>query len=170
MSPATLELVARGLVIGVAGAALMDVWTLLLRRGFNVPTLDYALLGRWIGHMPRGRFVHDRIAASEPIPGERPLGWLAHYAIGVAFALVLLAIWGLDWARDPSILPALAIGLGTIAAPWLAMQPAMGMGVAASRSRDPRATRLRNLATHAVYGIGLYVSAVVLAVVWPGAS
>ena len=168
VSPAILELLARGLLMGVAGAALMDVWAFLLRRGFNVPTLDYALLGRWIGHMPRGRFFHDRIAASEPIRGERPLGWLAHYAIGVAFALLLLAIWGLDWARDPSILPALAIGLGTIAAPWLVMQPAMGMGVAASRSRDPRATRLRNLATHGVYGIGLYVSAVVLALVWPG--
>jgi len=43
----------------------------------------------------------------------------------------------------------------------------MGAGIAASRTPDPRATRLRNLGTHAVYGIGLYASAVVLAFVWP---
>ena len=167
MSPVVLELLARGLVMGVAGAALMDLWAALLRRRFNVPTLDYALLGRWIGHMPHGRFFHDRIATAAPIPGERPLGWLVHYVIGVAFALMLLAIWGPDWARDPSIVPALAVGLGTIVAPWLVMQPAMGAGIAASRTPDPRATRLRNVGTHAVYGIGLYASAVVLAFVWP---
>lgn len=59
-----LELVARGVLMGVAGSAAMHAWSLLLRRGFGIPTLDYALLGRWIGHMPRGRFVHGRIAAS----------------------------------------------------------------------------------------------------------
>lgn len=31
--------------IGVGGSGLMDLWALLLRRGFNIPTLDYALLG-----------------------------------------------------------------------------------------------------------------------------
>ena len=45
------------------------------------------------------------------------------------------------------------------------MQPAMGAGVAGSRTPDPRATRLRNLATHAAYGAGLYVAAVALAAV-----
>jgi hypothetical protein len=46
------------------------------------------------------------------------------------------------------------------------MQPAMGAGLAGSRTPDPRATRLRNLAMHAVYGIGLYVAAVALSVAW----
>jgi hypothetical protein len=151
-------LVAAGL-IGVGGAALMDIWSLVLRRRFGIPTLDYALLGRWIGHFPRGRFVHERIAAARPVPGERPLGWLAHYAIGVTFALLLLAIWGLDWVRSPTILPALIVGLGTIVAPWFVMQPAMGAGIAGSRTPNPTATRLRNLGTHTVYGVGLYLTA-----------
>jgi hypothetical protein len=146
-------------LIGIGGGALMDVWSLVLRRGFGIPTLDYALLGRWIGHFPRGRFIHDRIAAAPPVAGERPLGWLAHYAIGVTFALLLLAIWGLEWVRSPTILPAMLIGLGTIVAPWFVMQPAMGAGIAGSKTPDPQATRLRNLGTHAVYGIGLYLTA-----------
>jgi hypothetical protein len=150
--------------MGVAGSVLMDVWSAVLRRRFGIPTLDYRLLGRWIGHFPKGRFVHERIAASEPIAGELALGWLAHYAIGVTFALVLLAIWGRAWLDAPTIWPALAVGLGTIVAPWFVMQPGMGAGLAGSKSPDPTATRLRNLGTHAVYGIGLYVAAVALSV------
>ena len=46
------------------------------------------------------------------------------------------------------------------------MQPAMGAGIAGSRTPNPWATRARNLVTHAVYGIGLYVTAVALAAVW----
>jgi hypothetical protein len=161
-----LELLTHGTVIGVGGAALMDAWALLARRAFNVQGLDYALLGRWIGHFPRGRFFHDRIASADPIPGERPLGWLAHYSIGIAFALVLLVVWGLEWARSPTLLPALIVGLGTIVAPWFVMQPAMGAGVAASRAARPGAARLRNLVTHTVYGVGLYLAATALATVW----
>jgi hypothetical protein len=160
------ELLARAVLLGVAGAMAMDAWAWLARRGLGIRGLDYGLLGRWIGHMSRGRFVHERIAAAAPVPGERPLGWLAHYAIGVAFAVVLLGLAGLEWAREPTLLPPLIVGFGTILAPWLVMQPAMGAGVAGSRTPDPRATRLRNLATHAVYGLGLYASAVVLSIVW----
>jgi hypothetical protein len=164
MIPA-VELVVRGTLMGVAGAALMDAWGLVLRRGFGIPTLDYALLGRWIGHMRRRRFAHPRIAAAAPITGERPLGYAAHYGIGVAFAIVLLLVAGVDWARAPTIWPALAVGLGTIAAPWLVMQPGMGAGIAGSRTPSPRATRARNLATHLVFGVGLYLGALALAAV-----
>lgn len=165
MSP-IVELAIRATVMGVAAAALMDAWGFLLRRGFGIPTLDYAMLGRWIGHMPRGRFTHQRIAAAEPIRGERPVGYFAHYGIGVAFAVLLLLVTGLDWARSPTIWPALAIGLGTIVAPWLVMQPGMGAGIAGSKTPNPKATRLRNLATHTVYGLGLFAAAAVLAYLW----
>ncbi|HET9415923.1 MAG TPA: DUF2938 family protein, partial [Candidatus Limnocylindria bacterium] len=101
-----------------------------------------------------------------PVPGERALGWAAHYAIGIGFAIPLLLIGGLDWARSPTILLPMLVGMGTILAPWLVMQPAMGAGIAASRTPNPGAARLRNLATHAVYGIGLYLSAVALSLVW----
>lgn len=157
-----VEFLTRGVLIGLGGSALMDVWALVVRRTFNVQGLDYAMLGRWIGHFPRRRFIHPRIASADPIRGERPLGWVAHYAIGIVFAFVLIAIWGLDWARSPTIWPPLLIGLGTIVAPWFVMQPAMGAGIAASKTPSPRAARLRNLATHAVYGVGLYGSAVAL--------
>jgi hypothetical protein len=160
------ELLVRAVILGVAGAALMDAWAWVARRRFGIRGLDYALLGRWIGHGARGRVVHHRIAEAAPVRGERALGWAAHYAIGVIFALVLLGVFGLDWAHAPTLFPAMLVGLGTIVAPWFVMQPAMGAGFAGSRTPDPRATRLRNLATHAVYGLGLYASAVALSVLW----
>jgi hypothetical protein len=155
-----LEVLVRGVVIGVAGAASMDVWSLVLRRGFGIPTLDYALLGRWIGHFRRGRFFHERIATAGTVDGERAIGWFAHYAIGASFALVLVAVWGVEWLQSPTLGPALLVGLGTIVAPWFVMQPGMGAGIAGSRTPDPRATRLRNLGSHAVYGVGVYAAAV----------
>jgi hypothetical protein len=42
------------------------------------------------------------------------------------------------------------------------MQPAFGAGIAGSNTPAPRAGRLRNLGTHTVYGLGLYLSAVCL--------
>jgi Protein of unknown function (DUF2938) len=162
----TVELLTRGVLIGVGASALMDAWALFSRRAFGIQGLDYAMLGRWIGHFPQGRFFHERITSAAPIRGERPLGWAAHYSIGIAFAFLLLAIWGLGWARSPTILPPMLIGWGTILAPWFVLQPGMGAGIAASRTPNPRAARLRNLATHSVYGIGLYVSAVALSLLW----
>jgi len=159
----TAELLLSGVLIGVGAAALMDVWSLVLRRGFGIPTLDYALLGRWIGHLAHGRLAHQRIGSTEPVRGERAIGWSAHYGIAIGFAFVLLALVGADWLQAPTLGPALLVGLLTILAPWLVMQPAMGAGIAGSRTPDPRATRLRNLGTHTVYGLGLYLSASVLA-------
>lgn len=157
------RLIVTVLAMGAAGAALMDVWGLALRRLWKVPTLDYAMLGRWIGHVVRGRLVHERIAASKPIAGERTIGWLAHYTIGIAFAVPVLVLGGPGWLERPTLAPAMAVAMATILAPWLVMQPGMGLGIAASRSARPAATRLRNLATHAVYGLGLYGGALLIA-------
>ena len=151
----------RALPIGVGATALMDLWLLLLAR-FGVRSSGFALVGRWIGHMAHGRFVHDAIAKAPPIRGEAALGWLAHYAIGIAFAFVLLAVVGVDWATRPTLLPALAFGVSTVLAPLLVMQPAMGAGVAAARTPHPTQARLRSVANHAVFGAGLYLTAALL--------
>jgi len=154
-----MEIVVRTLVAGLGATAIVDLWTLLRRRLFGVPLPDYALLGRWLAHMRRGRFRHDAIKAAEPVSGERAMGWFAHYLIGVAFAAILPAVWGIAWLRAPVPGPALAVGIATVAAPFLLMQPGMGAGYFASRTPDPRAARVHSLVTHAVFGLGLYVSA-----------
>lgn len=148
---------ARSALLGVGATATMDASAELVRRATGVAPLDYRLLARWIGHMRKGRFTHDNIADAEPIPGEEKLGLVAHYSIGVGFAGLLLA-WRPGWAERPSLGPAMAIGMGTIAAPWFVMQPAFGLGVAGAKTPDPTAARLRSLRTHATYGLGLYLT------------
>jgi len=135
-----VELVAWAVVLGIGGAAAMDLWAGIARRVLHVQGLDYALLGRWIGHVAHGRFAHERIGAAAPVRGERALGWVAHYAIAVTFAGLLLIIWGPAWTSSPTIAPPFLIAFGTILAPWFVIQPAMGAGIAGSRTPDPRAT------------------------------
>ncbi|WP_057919731.1 DUF2938 domain-containing protein [Lysobacter antibioticus] len=150
----------RTAAIGIGATALMDLWGLLRTRLLRMAAADYGLVGRWIAYLPRGRFRHDPIAATPRVRGERAIGWTAHYLIGIAFAAVLLAMWGLDWARQPSLAPALIVGIGSVAAPFLLMQPGMGAGLAARRTPRPGVARLQSLITHAVFGVGLYLAAV----------
>jgi hypothetical protein len=83
----------------------------------------------------------------------------AHYAIGVTFAAGLLAITGLEWLQRPTLPQPLIVSYVTLAAPFFVMQPAMGAGIAASRTPRPNRARLRSVITHTVYGLGLYASA-----------
>jgi len=152
------------MLIGIGATAVMDAWLLLLKH-LGVPTLNFAFIGRWVGHLFRGQFAHAAIAKAVPIRGELVWGWLTHYAVGMAFATVLVGLQGADWVRSPTLLPALAVGVCTVAAPLLVMQPAMGSGFAASRTPTPLKNCLRSLANHTVFGFGLYLSALAIALI-----
>jgi len=139
------------LLIGAGATAWTDLWALVRRRIFGTPLPNFGLVGRWTAHMPRGQFRHDSIAAAPPIRAERSIGWVTHYAIGIAFALLLPAFWGPEWIRHPTLSSALIVGIGTVAAPWFIMQPAMGM-------RPSATARLHSLGLHAMFGLGLYLA------------
>jgi len=144
-------------LIGAGATAVMDTWTLVRKQLLGIP-FSYGLVGRWLAYLPRGRFRHEPIAASPAVPGERVVGWTAHYLVGIAFAAVLLALWGLDWVRQPTLGPALIVGIGSVAAPFLVLQPGMGAGIAASRTPRPAAARFQSVITHAIFGLGLYAA------------
>ncbi len=153
-----LDFLLRAVSIGIGATVLLDLWSVLLRR-FGVVTTNWGMVGRWIGHIPAGRFAHANIASAAPIRGEHIIGWTAHYAIGVIYAFALLAVVGLGWARQPTLFPALIFGLVTVAAPMFIMQPAMGAGVAATKTPNPNAARLKTVLAHTVFGLGLYAAA-----------
>lgn len=163
MNPAGLEFIQCAVLIGAGATLVMDLWALGIKRCFGIPSLNFAMVGRWIGHLPRGRVRHENIARSEPVRGETPLGWAAHYGIGIVFAAMLLAIVGLPWTRQPTLAPALLFGVLSVAAPFFILQPGMGAGIAASKTPHPNTARLRSLMAHAVFGVGLYVTTRTLA-------
>jgi hypothetical protein len=120
----------------------MDVWGIARARLLRAPAMSYGLLGRWIARIPRERFRRERVAASPPVRGESAIGWAAHYLIGIVFAAVLLAVFGVGWVRDPTIGPALMVGIGSVIAPFLLIRPA----------------RLQSVLTHTIFGLGLYAT------------
>ncbi|HSX92058.1 MAG TPA: DUF2938 family protein [Hydrogenophaga sp.] len=158
----SFSLVVPIVLVGIGATAVMDVWLLILAR-LGVPTAGFAMVGRWVGHVARGRFAHAAIAKAAPVPFENGLGWLTHYLIGIAYAALLVAVAGGEWLAQPTARPALLIGVATVAAPWLVMQPAMGAGFLALKTPTPLKNCLRNLANHAVFGAGLYLAAAALA-------
>ena len=151
--------------IGIGATMVMDLFGVLRSKLLGQPSTDYGLVGRWLGHMPRGVFVHRSIGKSSPVNGEAIIGWSAHYLTGIAFAGLLLVLFGADWARHPSLLPALTVGMGSVAAPFLLMQPGMGQGLAARLTPEPWAARARSLLTHLVFGLGLYAAGGLIAFV-----
>ena len=93
-----------------------------------------------------------------------------HYAIGVIFALSLVLLASPRWLQEPTLLPAMALGLAIVAlplfVPLFVMQPSFGLGIAASKTPNPTQARLRSLMNHAVFGLGLYISALAISFVF----
>jgi hypothetical protein len=147
------------IAIGIGSTLVMDLWNLFLKRTFSIPSLNYCLLGRWLRHMPEGTFRHASITAASQKPFECAVGWIAHYTIGVVFALVFVVLTSGDWLARPTLLLALLYGIGTVVFPFFIMQPSLGLGIAASRTPKPGQARLKSLVTHTVFGAGLYLSA-----------
>lgn len=147
------------IAVGIGATLIMDLWNLFLKRALGIPSLDYCLLGRWLRHMPGGTFRHASIAAAPRKRFECTIGTVAHYTIGIVFALGLVALTAGDWLARPTLLPALLYGIGTIVFPFFLLQPSFGLGIAASRTPRPAQARLKSLATHTVFGAGLYVCA-----------
>jgi len=154
--------------LGVGASLLMDAWNLFLRRAFGIPSLNYCLLGRWLLHIPEGTFRHSSIVTAPQKRLECAVGWVAHYTIGVVFALVFLTLAPGDWLSRPTLLPALLFGVGTVVFPLFLLQPSLGLGIASSKTPKPTQARLKSLGTHLVFGIGLYLAAVALRH-WPSA-
>lgn len=157
------SLISSVLFIGIGATLVMDLWTLLLRR-LGVTTLNYAMVGRWAGHLLQGRWRHSAIGKAEPVRGELAWGWVLHYVAGLLFAGLLIALAGEAWLSQPALLPALSFGVISVLVPLCVIQPALGAGYFAANTPAPLKSCLRSLATHCVFGSGLYLAA--LGVLW----
>ena len=149
-------MIATGVVMGVLGTLAMDVWAWVLGL-MGQPKPNWAMPGRWLGHVFRGTLFHDDIGAAEPVAGELGLGWALHYGVGVLYGVVFVLLAGPGWVEDPSFLPLWAFSLLTIAAGWFLLQPGMGLGWAASRTPSPWKVRAMGLVAHTVFAVGMWV-------------
>ena len=156
------QILIHALFLGIGATIIFDLWGQFLKYAFRITPSNICLVGRWMLYMPQGIFRHSNINKSEPKKGECPVGWIAHYMIGISLAAIFTILAGTGWFESPQLLPALIFGIATSAAPLFIMQPAFGFGFAASKSPNPMQARLRSVMNHTAFGSGLYLFALLV--------
>ena len=156
MNSLALSLI-NAILIGVGATLTTDLWAFILKLTFKIAAPNYCLVGRWLRTMPEGTFWHSSIASVPQKSAECTVGWIAHYIIGVMFAIAFIALVGTNWLQHPKLISALLFGIFTVLVPFFIMQPAFGLGFAASRTPNPTQARLRSLLNHTSFGVGLYL-------------
>ncbi len=150
-----MTMAAQGLFAGFVATVLIDAWALVLKSVLGLPTTNWAMVGRWVGHLRHGRFTHQKIDNAAPVAGERLLGWATHYAIGLLYGVGYLWLIAIEGGK-PSLLSAVIFSLLLLVAPWFILQPGLGLGILARRAPKPWLIRAISVTVHVVFGIGLY--------------
>ncbi|WP_216822306.1 DUF2938 domain-containing protein [Sphingorhabdus sp. EL138] len=148
--------------LGVGATMFLDLWGVAQSRVLGIPSLDYRLVGRWLVLLPKGRILHAPITTTPSVPGEAFIGWAAHYIIGLIFGIAFIGLMGVDWISAPSLFPAIWFGMFTVIAPYFVLQPCLGAGIAASRAPAPNRARLLSFTAHTIFGLGLYLTALII--------
>ena len=149
-------------IMGLGATLTFDLWTLFLKLAFNITPSNICLIGRWLLYMPEGIFKHSSITSTPQKSAECAAGWIAHYLTGILFATVFVVLAGNNWLQHPTPLPAILFGIVTLLMPFFIMQPAFGLGLAASKTSKPAQARLRSLMNHTAFGLGLYLFALLV--------
>ena len=161
MDTLALSLIS-AILMGLGATLTFDLWGLFLKQAFNISPSNICLVGRWLRYMPAGTFTHSNILSAPQKSAECAVGWIAHYLIGITFAIAFVAVAGSDWLQHPTLIPAIVFGVVTVLAPFFIMQPSFGLGFAASKVPNPTQARLRSLMNHTAFGAGLYLFAVLV--------
>lgn len=151
-------MIGQAVFLGVAATGVMDLVAIARNRLWGADLPDYAMLGRWVGHIGRGRLIHRPITASPRLSSEAALGWALHYLTGIALAGLFLLLAG----TGPHLAPLAPVGFGlvTVILPFGVMQPCMGAGFASRHAPRPWAARRRSLIAHLNFGLGLWVAGI----------
>ena len=161
MDNLALSLVS-AILIGLGATFTFDLWAQFLKYAVKITPSNICLVGRWLRYMPEGTFRHSNISSSPQKSGECAVGWIAHYMIGITFAIAFVVLAGSSWLQHPTLIPALVFGVFTVLAPFFIMQPSLGLGFAASKTSNPTQARIRSLMNHTAFGVGLYLFALLV--------
>lgn len=153
------DVLIRAILIGVGTTLIFDLWVRSAARFLGGPGVNWAMPGRWFAYLLRGQIFHRTIAQSAPIRHELAIGWAFHYAVGILFAVFAMALGGRGWSQNPTLGPALFVGISTVLCGWLILAPGMGFGIAGSAFADANKRRIFQLLSHIVFGLGLYLFA-----------
>ena len=106
--------------------------------------------------MSNGHLIARQLSQQPEKKHETPTGWVVHYAVGIAYAYVLFILVQLG-IFEPTITHGLVFGVVSVLVPWLFFMPAMGNGIMASKTPNPKAACALALMMHSLFGLSLGV-------------
>ncbi|MGB1474181.1 MAG: DUF2938 family protein [Candidatus Puniceispirillaceae bacterium] len=143
------------LIAGVMSCLVMDTFQRLLFITHKIPPSNWGMVGRWAGYLfTRGKLINAEIDNLPAISGETSLGWLVHYLVGIGYALVYFGLREIGWL-DNSFYSGAIFGIASVVVPWFFFLPAMGKGILARLTDNPRFVCFLGLINHLVFGLGM---------------
>ncbi len=140
---------------GFMACIFMDSFQRLLFLVFGLAPSNWALVGRWSYHaVTRGRLINPEIDILPAIRSELLLGWLVHYGVGIGYAAVYM-IFARTGLLTYSPSDGAIFGIVSVIVPWFFFLPAMGKGMMARLTDNPRLVCFLALVNHLVFGIGM---------------
>ncbi|MFP8965635.1 DUF2938 family protein [Pokkaliibacter sp. CJK22405] len=154
------EVVLFCLIVGVISTLALDIWVILVEKVLGIPPTNWGMVGRWLTGLMKGQFLLDTRNDSTPSGSEKALGWIFHYGIGIAYAVLLLLIYGTGFISAPHWLGFIVVGvvLSTLAGLMILM-PAMGGGLFARKTPNPGQVIIYILIAHGAFAVGQYLGA-----------
>ncbi|QIO04466.1 DUF2938 family protein [Acinetobacter shaoyimingii] len=143
--------------IGIFATLFMDVIAYIREKLFQIRSLNYAFLGRWILLWKDGTLTHENITLVPVVKFERVIGWFIHYLIGIFWVYVYLVLDHL-LNFNSLFLSSISFSLLTTLISFLILQPALGFGFFALKTPNPLISIKNSLLAHLFFGIGLYLS------------
>jgi len=145
------------LFVGVGSTILLDLWVTLVEKATSIPPTNWGIVGRWIIGIPNGHWTLDTSVNHEPTVTEKVLGWLFHYIVGIAYAVLIILLFGAGFIDSPSIMPVIIVGLILSTLAGLAiLMPALGGGFMGRLIPNWFATFIYLVIAHAIFAIGQY--------------
>ena len=141
------------IVIGVGTCMVFDIWQRIFQKMTGVPPSNWAVVGRWLlGVMSGGPIIASGLADKPPHRHELLAGWVLHYLVAVGYAVIYAALM-MAGILSAGWLDGLLFGVASVVVPWFFFMPALGNGVLARRTPNPRLACLVALIMHAVFGV-----------------
>lgn len=152
-----MKISVRVVLVGIGATFFTDLWAFFLRI-FDVKSNGLQIIGSWLST----NILNVPDNATGLLANGWVVGWTAHYIIGVIFAIIFFAFVNYRWFKNPTWGKALIYGIATLVFPLFMVWPTLGFGVAFSKTPIQGALILKAIGLHIVYGMGLYLTALLI--------
>lgn len=151
-----MDVIGFCLFVGIGSTIALDIWVLLVEKLTGIPPTNWGMVGRWIAGMPLGHLVLRQ--SDRPISGgEKVIGWLFHYGVGIAYAGLILLLFGTGFVENPEWFPVIIVGLVLSTLAGLAiLMPGLGGGFFGRLMPDKLITYGYLVIAHGVFAIAQY--------------